>query len=72
MKLTLVGPSARQVADDVDPTAVPGYEGDVDVADLLAADPAPLVDRAPDDVAVLLFTSGTAGARARRCSPTGT
>ncbi len=62
VKLTLVDPAGRQVVDAVDPSAVPGYEGDVDVADLLAADPAPLVDRAPDDVAVLLFTSGTVGA----------
>src|SRR5690606_18120989 len=29
---------------------------------LLDADPAPLVERSPDDLAVLLFTSGTAGA----------
>ena len=29
--------------------------------DLLAADPAPVVDRADDDLAVLIFTSGTAG-----------
>jgi len=62
VKLALVGPAGRPVADAVDRAAVPGYEGDVDVADLLAADPVPLVDRAPDDVAVLLFTSGTAGA----------
>ena len=32
-----------------------------DIADLLGAEPAPLVDRADDDAAVLLFTSGTAG-----------
>ena len=62
VKLALVGPAGRRVADAVDRGALPDYEGDVDVADLLAAEPAPLVDRAPDDVAVLLFTSGTAGA----------
>jgi long-chain acyl-CoA synthetase len=61
-KLALVGPSGRELAEAVDRGALPDYEGVVDVADLLGADPAPLVDRAADDVAVLLFTSGTAGA----------
>jgi long-chain acyl-CoA synthetase len=61
-KLALVSPSGRKAAEAVDGGALPGYEGVVDVADLLAADPAPIVDRAADDVAVLLFTSGTAGA----------
>jgi long-chain acyl-CoA synthetase len=61
-KLALVGPSGRKVAEAVDRSELADYEGVVDVADLLAADPAPLVDRAADDVAVLLFTSGTAGA----------
>jgi long-chain acyl-CoA synthetase len=61
-KLSLVSPSGRKAAEAVDRSALPGYEGVVDVADLLAADPAPIVDRAADDVAVLLFTSGTAGA----------
>jgi len=61
-KLALVSPSGRKAAEAVDRGALPGYEGVVDVADLLAADPSPIVDRAADDVAVLLFTSGTAGA----------
>jgi long-chain acyl-CoA synthetase len=61
-KLALVSPSGRKAAEAVDRGALPGYEGVVDVADLLAADPAPIVDRAADDVAVLLFTSGTVGA----------
>ena len=61
-KLALVGPSGRKVAEAVDRSELADYEGVVDVADLLATDPAPLVDRAADDVAVLLFTSGTAGA----------
>jgi long-chain acyl-CoA synthetase len=61
-KLALVSPSGRKAAEAVDRGALPGYEGVVDVADLLAADPAPTVDRAAADVAVLLFTSGTAGA----------
>ncbi len=61
VKLALVGPSGLG-SRDVDPAAVPGYEGSVAIGDLLDADAAPLVDRAADDVAVLLFTSGTAGA----------
>jgi long-chain acyl-CoA synthetase len=61
-KLALVGPNGRDVVGAVDEASLPDYEGAVDVADLLDGEPAPLVDRAPDEVAVLLFTSGTAGA----------
>jgi long-chain acyl-CoA synthetase len=61
-RLTLVGPSGRQVVTAVDAAALPGYEGSVGVGDLLDGEPSPLVDRGLDDVAVLLFTSGTAGA----------
>lgn len=32
-----------------------------DVADLLGSDPAPAVDRRPEDLALLVFTAGTAG-----------
>ena len=60
-RLALVGPNGRQVVGAVDAGALPGYEGAVDVADLLDGEPAPLVERAPDDLALLLFTSGTAG-----------
>ena len=35
--------------------------GDVALADLVEAAPVPVVDRAPDDLAVLVFTAGTAG-----------
>jgi long-chain acyl-CoA synthetase len=41
-------------------TALAGIDV-VPIGDLLGGDPAALVDRAEDDVAVLLFTSGTAG-----------
>jgi long-chain acyl-CoA synthetase len=68
----IVGPSARAGWDAVDRTAVPSIEhvviaegevpaGAVGLADLLAADPLPVVDVDPDDIAVLIFTSGTAG-----------
>ena len=61
-RLALAGPHGRAVAEAVDATALPGFEGSAEIAGLLDAGPAPLVERAPDDVAVLLFTSGTAGA----------
>ncbi len=61
-RLALVGPTGRRVTDALDAASLPGYLGAVPVAELLAGDPAPLVERGPDDVAVLLFTSGTAGA----------
>ncbi|HEX5946530.1 MAG TPA: AMP-binding protein [Acidimicrobiales bacterium] len=61
-RLALIGPTGRRVSDAVDVASLPGYLGAVPVADLLEGEPAPLVERGSDDVAVLLFTSGTAGA----------
>ena len=61
-RLALIGPTGRRVSDAVDAASLPGYLGAVPVADLLEGEPAPLVERASDDVSVLLFTSGTAGA----------
>jgi long-chain acyl-CoA synthetase len=61
-RLALVGPTGRRLAEAVDRASLPGFLGAVPVADLLEGEPAPLVEREPDDVAVLLFTSGTAGA----------
>jgi long-chain acyl-CoA synthetase len=68
--LALVGPNGRPVAEEVRAEAVDAdvtgprssYRGHVAVPDLLDGEPVPLVERSPDDVAVLLFTSGTAGA----------
>ena len=65
------GPAPRWPA--LDRSALPALEsvvlssdgadvpGGVPLDDLLAAEPAPLLDRAADDLAVLIFTSGTAG-----------
>ncbi|MGQ0617775.1 MAG: AMP-binding protein [Acidimicrobiia bacterium] len=39
-----------------------GEGGSLTFDDLLGADPVPMVERSPDDLAALLFTSGTAGA----------
>ena len=72
-RAVIVGPAGRATIAGVDRAAVPSLEhvvasGDGDVPgaacldDLLAATPVPVVDRAEDDLAVLIFTSGTAGA----------
>lgn len=61
-RLVLFGPTGRRVSDAVEAESLPGYLGALPAADLLEGEPAPLVERGPDDVAVLLFTSGTAGA----------
>ena len=64
VRLALVGPAGRAAVDGRStPARSPGYDGGVAVADLLDAEPAPRSStRADDDLAVLLFTSGTAGA----------
>lgn len=70
--MAIIGPSGQAGFADVDRSAVPELEtvvasaghdldGAINLDDLLGGDPAPIVDRDPDDVAVLIFTSGTAG-----------
>ncbi len=67
----IVGPAAQGWAD-VDRAAVPSLQhvivaersvddGTVALADLLDAEPAPIVDVEPDHLAAMIFTSGTAG-----------
>ncbi len=69
----VVGPAAAHGWAGVDRSRLPSLhhviaaEGDVegattDLAALLAAEPAPVVEVEPDALAVLMFTSGTAGA----------
>lgn len=71
-RAALVGELGAASARDIDRTAVPALEhlvefraGDLDGAvaadDLATAEPTPIVDRGPDDLAALMFTSGTAG-----------
>ena len=68
----VVGPSGRNAFASVDRTTTPALEyvvgpsgagvgESVTFDQLLAADPAPIVEREADDLAVLMFTSGTAG-----------
>lgn len=73
-KAVVVGPSGQSALGGVDREALPdlrcvistagsgGREDVIGLDDLIAADPLELVDRADDDPAVLMFTSGTAGA----------
>lgn len=69
----MAGPKARTSVAGLDRSSLADLEfliqstGDsqpdaVLLDDLLGSDPAPVVDRDPDDVAVMMFTSGTAGA----------
>ena len=70
-RAVIAGPSGRAAVGGLDRAALPvlehviGSGGDIPdlvlLDDLLAADPAPVVEREPGDLAVLVFTSGTAG-----------
>ncbi|HKY66950.1 MAG TPA: AMP-binding protein, partial [Acidimicrobiales bacterium] len=60
--LALVGPQGVRATAGLEGADLPGFRGAVPVADLLDGEPVPIVARGPDDLAVLLFTSGTAGA----------
>ncbi|MGQ0830838.1 MAG: AMP-binding protein [Microthrixaceae bacterium] len=71
-RAVVAGPSAKGAVGDLDRAALPVLEhviastgGDIPGAllldDLMTSAPAPIVERAPGDLAVLVFTSGTAG-----------
>jgi long-chain acyl-CoA synthetase len=71
-KAVIAGPSGRHGVSGLDRAALPeleavvaaaghGLADAVDLEQLLAAGPAPIVDREPGDLAALVFTSGTAG-----------
>jgi long-chain acyl-CoA synthetase len=71
-RIVIAGPAARATVAGLDRTALPALEtvvtsgtgdvaGAVRVDELLAAAPAPVVERSAEDLAVLIFTSGTAG-----------
>ncbi len=77
-KVAVVGPSAKRSVEALDRSMVeslevivsceedPGPDG-VSLASLLKSDPRPMVDMEPDDIAVLIFTSGTAGRPKAAC-----
>ncbi len=71
-RAVVVGPAARGALASIDRSQVPtlehvvvsegvDLEGAQLLDDLLASAPTPVVDRAENDLAVLIFTSGTAG-----------
>ncbi len=60
-RLAIVGPTGRRAIAGVDIDGVPSLTGVLTAADLLASAPADVVEVGADDLAVLLFTSGTAG-----------
>ena len=68
----IVGPAAHHQWEGVDRAALPSLqhvimaerepvEGTVALADLLVAEPVPIVSVDPDHIAAMIFTSGTAG-----------
>ncbi len=67
----VIGPAARRPLEEVDPGSVPelrhrigaGFapDGGVSLDDVMTHAPVPLVERDDSDLAVLAFTSGTAG-----------
>ncbi|MDQ2650774.1 MAG: acyl--CoA ligase, partial [Actinomycetota bacterium] len=72
-KAVIVGPSGRSNVAGLDRSALPELrwfvtseddhiDGAVLLRDLIDSEPVPVVERAADDLAVLVFTSGTAGA----------
>ncbi len=73
VKVAVAGPSSRKTVASLDRSRLPTLEcivmcddaaetgGDVNLDELLQSDPVPTVDVEPDDLAVLIFTSGTAG-----------
>jgi len=72
VKAVVAGPTGRAAVGQLDRGALPALEhliyatssdipGAVLIEDLLRAEPVPVVDREASDVAVLVFTSGTAG-----------
>ncbi len=71
-RAVIVGPAGRGVVEGIDRAELCGLEfvigagftpeGGLSIDELSTDTSAPVVDRKPDDVAVLIFTSGTAGA----------
>ena len=71
-RAVIAGPSGKATVGNLDRRDLPVLEhvifsagdpvpGALLLDDIVGADPSPIVERAPDDLAVLVFTSGTAG-----------
>jgi long-chain acyl-CoA synthetase len=70
-KAVVIGPTVREAFEVIDHGAVPSLRHEIGCGftpagghhldDLVASEPAPIVERDDDDLAVLIFTSGTAG-----------
>jgi long-chain acyl-CoA synthetase len=72
-RVLVTGPAAKASVNAIDRSTLPalehvvaaasaGIDDAVELDQLLEAEPVPIVDRDPDQLAVLMFTSGTAGA----------
>lgn len=73
VRAVIAGPAGVQPLSEIDRSTLPSlefvlaparqsFEGSIDFDELVAAaEPTPIVERADDDLAALLFTSGTAG-----------
>jgi long-chain acyl-CoA synthetase len=71
-RAVIAGPLAKETLSGLDRAVLPdlqvvitsgdsGMSGAFSLDELIASAPAPMVERGPDDLAVLIFTSGTAG-----------
>ena len=71
-RAVIAGPSGKSTVGNLDRAALPALEhvifsagdlmpGSLLLDDLISNEPVPIVERAADDLAVLVFTSGTAG-----------
>jgi long-chain acyl-CoA synthetase len=61
VRAVIVGPAGQPSMAGVDAAEVPTLEHRIFAEDLPAAEPGPIVERDGTDLAVLIFTSGTAG-----------
>ena len=61
VRAVIIGPAGQVSMSGVDPAAVPALEHRIVAEDLPSGAPTPTVQREASDLAVLIFTSGTAG-----------
>ena len=61
VRVTITGPTGQPSMSGIDPAQVPALEHRILTDELPDAAPVPIVERDASDLAVLIFTSGTAG-----------